>query len=393
MPVQTRNHLTLWHCLPLRERKARRITGMNFQFSDEAEALRDQARKFLEAKAGRDKARSVMEAETTHDAALWKEIAELGWTALRIPEEYGGLGLSVLELCVLAEEVGRALAPVPFTSSVLLATEALLIGGSDAQKAKWLPKLADGSAVGAVALSEGNAAAPGARSALQVSNGKISGAKLPVQDGDIADFVIVNGPEGLLIVDMASPGIIRENVDTIDLVRKSIKLHFSNTPAEPLDGGRATLDAFLHSAAILLAFESVGGADSAMEMTLAYAKDRVAFGRKIGGYQAVKHRCADMYIKNQLARSHAYYGAWALLTGAPELPQAAAGARIAASDAFQFAAEENVQLHGGIGFTWESDCQFFYRRARLLALTLGSKAHWADRLIRALEQRNAPLAV
>ena len=141
-----------------------------------------------------------------------------------------------------------------------------------------------------------------------------------------------------------------------------------------------------------LAFEGLGGADVAMDMAVAYAKDRIAFGRKIGGYQAVKHRCADMYIKNKLARSHAYYGAWALSTGAPELPLAAAGARVASIDAFQFAAEENVQLHGGIGFTWESDCQFFYRRARTLALSLGSRTFWSDNLVRALEQRNTELA-
>ena len=366
---------------------------MNFQFSDEAEALRDQARKFLEAKSMRDKARAVMESDVPTDAALWAEIVELGWTALRIPEEYGGLGLSVLELCVLAEEVGRALSPVPFTSSVLMATEALLIGGTQAQKAKWLPKLADGSAIGAVAFGEGTAVAPGGKSNLVVANGTVTGTKLPVQDGDVADFLIVSGADGLHIVDMTATGITRESVSTVDLVRKSVKVSFANTPAEPLDGGRLTLDTFLQSCAILLAFEGVGGADAAMEMAVSYAKERVAFGNKIGGYQAVKHRCADMYIKNQLARSHAYYGAWALLTGAPELPQAAAGARVAAIDAFQFAAEENVQLHGGIGFTWESDCQFFYRRARLLALTLGSKAHWSDRLVRALEQRNAPLAV
>ena len=366
---------------------------MNFQFSDEAEALRDQARKFLEAKSTRDKARAVMEGDVPTDAALWAEIVELGWTALRIPEEYGGLGLSVLELCVLAEEVGRALSPVPFTSSVLMATEALLIGGTQAQKAKWLPKLADGSAIGTVAFGEGTAVAPGGKSNLVVANGTVTGTKLPVQDGDVADFLIVSGADGLHIVDMTATGITRESVSTVDLVRKSVKVSFANTPAEPLDGGRLTLDTFLQSCAILLAFEGVGGADAAMEMAVSYAKERVAFGNKIGGYQAVKHRCADMYIKNQLARSHAYYGAWALLTGAPELPQAAAGARVAAIDAFQFAAEENVQLHGGIGFTWESDCQFFYRRARLLALTLGSKAHWSDRLVRALEQRNAPLAV
>ncbi|MFM9853589.1 MAG: acyl-CoA dehydrogenase family protein [Sphingomonadaceae bacterium] len=366
---------------------------MNFQFSEDAEALRDQARKFLDAKSTRDKARAVMDGSAASDAGLWQEIVALGWTALRIPDEHGGLGLSVLELCVLAEEVGRALSPVPFTSSVLLATEALLIGGTDAQKAKWLPKLADGSAIGTVALGEGTAAAPGGKSSLTVSGGKISGAKLPVQDAELADFVIVSGADGLYLVDMTAAGITREAVNTIDLVRKSGKISFADTPAGALSGGRETLESFLQSSAVLLAFEGVGGADAAMEMAVAYAKDRVAFGNKIGGYQAVKHRCADMYIKNQLARSHAYYGAWALLTGAPELAQAAAGARVAAIDAFQFAAEENVQLHGGIGFTWECDCQFFYRRARLLALTLGSKAHWADRLVRGLEQRNTPMSV
>lgn len=364
---------------------------MNFQFSDEAEALRDQARRFLEDKAGRDRVRAVMNAESGHDAALWAEVVGLGWTALRIPEEHGGLGLSVLKLCVLAEEVGRALAPVPFTSSVLLATEALLLAGTDAQKAKWLPKLADGSAIGAVALAEGTAA-PGSRSGIKVEGGKATGAKAPVSDAALADFLIVAGPDGLLLVEKGAAGLSIDPVETIDLVRLASKVTLSGTPVEAMAGGRDALETFLQSAAILTAFEALGGADSAMEMAVAYAHERVAFGRKIGGYQAVKHRAAEMYIKNQLARSHAYYGAWALLTGAPELGQAAAGARLAAVDAFQFAAEENVQLHGGIGFTWESDCQFFYRRARTNALMLGSKAHWADRLVRSLEQRNAPLA-
>jgi acyl-CoA dehydrogenase len=364
---------------------------MNFQFSDEAEALREQARRFLEDKSPKSKARAIMETGVSHDAALWQEIVDLGWTALRIPEEHGGLGLSALELCVLAEELGRALAPVPFTSSVLLATEALLLCGTDTQKAKWLPKLADGSAIGAVALAEGTAV-PGGRSKLAISGGTASGKKAPVADAASADFFILSGNDGLYLVEKAESGVGVEAVDTIDLVRRSSRLTLNATPVEPMLGGREALQKFLQSSAILLAFEGLGGADAAMEMAVTYSKDRVAFGRKIGGYQAVKHRAADMYIKNQLARSHAYYGAWALLTDAPELPLAAAGARIAVLDAYQFAAEENVQLHGGIGFTWESDCQFFYRRARTLALSLGSKSHWADQLVRALEQRNTAIA-
>jgi acyl-CoA dehydrogenase len=364
---------------------------MNFQFSDEAEALRDQARRFLEDKSSRAAVRAVMNAGSGTDASLWSEIVALGWTALRIPEEHGGLGLSVLELCVLAEEAGRALAPVPFTSSVLLATEALLLAGTDAQKAKWLPKLADGSAIGAVALAEGSAA-PGTRSNITANGGTISGSNAPVPDAAVADFLIVSAGDGLHLVETGATGVSITPVESIDLVRNSARVEFAKAPSEPMNGGRTALDQFIQSSAVLLAFEGLGGADSAMEMAVAYAKDRVAFGRKIGGYQAVKHRAADMYIKNQLARSHAYYGAWALLTGSAELAQASAGARVASLEAYQFAAEENVQLHGGIGFTWESDCQFFYRRARLLSATLGSKTYWADRLVGSLEQRNSALA-
>ncbi|MBK9589080.1 MAG: acyl-CoA/acyl-ACP dehydrogenase [Sphingomonadales bacterium] len=373
---------------------------MNFQFSEEAEALRDEARKFLAAESGREKARAVMNGDATHDAALWSRIAELGWTGLRIPEAHGGLGLSVLELCVLAEEVGRALSPVPFTSSVLMATELLMASGHDAAQAAWLPKLADGSAIGTVAWMEGDATRPDGTPKLSCSGDRLTGAKLPVADGLAADFAIVTarGEAGALVialVDLSATGVSRSACDTVDLVRKSAKIVFSDAPCTVLaraDEAERLRARHLQGTAVLLAFEGLGSADAAMEMAVDYAKERVAFGRRIGGYQAVKHRCADMYIKNQLARSHAYYGAWALLTGAPELALAAAGARVAAIDALQFAAEENVQLHGGIGFTWESDCQFFYRRGRLLALNLGSRTFWSDQLVRALEQRNTDLA-
>lgn len=373
---------------------------MNFQFSEEAEALRDEARKFLSAESGREKARAVMEGAAPYDKALWAKIAELGWTGLRIPEVHGGLGLSVLELCVLAEEVGRALTPVPFSSSVLQATELLLASGHDAAQAEWLPKLADGSAIGTVAWMEGDAAKPDGSPKLRCVADRLSGTKLPVPDGLAADFAIVTAHDGegglvVALVDLNAPGVMREACETVELVRKSAKISFADAPCTVLAGAAAAerlRAAHLHSSAVLLAFEGLGGADAAMEMAVDYAKERVAFGRRIGGYQAVKHRCADMYIKNQLARSHAYYGAWALLTGASELAQAAAGARVAAIDALQFAAEENVQLHGGIGFTWESDCQFFYRRARLLALNLGSRTFWSDQLVRSLEQRNTDLA-
>lgn len=370
---------------------------MNFQFSDEAEALRAQARKFLDAQSGRHKARTVMSGAEATDAELWRQIVELGWTALRIPEAQGGLGLSVLELCVLAEEVGRALSPVPFTSSVLMATELLLACDNDAVKSAMLPKLADGTAIGTVGWMEGSVATPTAMPKLAVNGNRLSGTKLPVADGLAADFAIVTAVDSAgalvwVLAPLADATVERTAVETVDLVRKSAKITFRETPCDILATGAAAeklRDHFLHSSAVLLAFEGLGGAEAAMEMAIDYAKERVAFGRKIGSYQAVKHKCADMYIKNQLARSHAYFGAWALSTNAPELAQAASGARLAALDACRFAAEENVQIHGGIGFTWESDCQFFYRRARLLALSLGSRGFWADRLVRTLENRNA----
>lgn len=373
---------------------------MNFQFSEEQEALRDEARKFLAAQSGREKARAVMDGAATHDAALWRQIAELGWTGLRIPESHGGLGLSILELCVLAEEVGRALSPVPFTSSVLMATELLMASGHEAAMEQWLPKLADGSAIGTVAWMEGDAVRPDGAPRLACVGDRLTGTKLPVADGLAADFAIVTAREGdgaliIALVDLKAEGVLRAPCETVDLVRKSARVDFAHAPCTILaraDEAERLRAKCLQGTAVLLAFEGLGGADAAMEMAVDYARERVAFGRRIGGYQAVKHRCADMYIKNQLARSHAYYGAWALLTGAPELALAAAGARVAAIDALQFAAEENVQLHGGIGFTWESDCQFFYRRGRLLALSLGSRTFWSDQLVRALEQRNTDLA-
>ena len=266
---------------------------MNFQFSDEAEALRESARKFLGERADKPKARAVMESGASHDAALWAEIVALGWPALRIPEAHGGLGLSILDLCVLAEEVGRALAPVPFTSSVLLATEALLIAGTPEQQAHWLPKLAEGSAIGTVALT-----------AKPVATGILA----PVHDAAASDFIIYTAPDGLHLVETSACTV--EPVETIDLVRRSSRVTLPGAGAQPMAGGPTAAEAFQHSAAILLAFEGLGGADAAMEMALAYTQQRVAFGRKIAGYQAVKHRLADMYIKNQLARSHAYYGAW-----------------------------------------------------------------------------------
>jgi acyl-CoA dehydrogenase len=371
---------------------------MNFDFSDDLKELREQARKFLRERCPPTTVRRVLEGSEPYDKALWKEIAAMGWTGAAVPEEFGGAGLGHLGLCVLAEELGSALAPVPFSSSVYLASEAIVTAGSEAQKKAWLPKLASGEAIGTLALAEGPGKADVRKLRTSFRGGILSGEKLPVPDGDIADVAIVvaQGERGtvLTIVDLEASGITRAAVETIDPSRSHARIAFDSTPAEALGApgeGEALLRRIQDRAAVLFAFEQVGGAQRSLEMARDYALERYAFGRPIGSFQAIKHKLADVYVATELARSNAYYGAWALARNAPELPVAAAAARISANDAFFLAAKENIQVHGGMGFTWAYDCHLYYRRAKLLSLALGSTRVWKDRLITQLETANAPL--
>ena len=361
---------------------------MNFDYTDDQKALKDEARRFLADVAPLTVARSVLDDPARgHDAALWARIGEQGWCGAAIPEAYGGLGLGYVELCALAEELGRAVAPVPFASSVYLFAEALLAAGSEAQKAEWLPKVSTGELIGTLAVSEGPGVLSGERIATRCENGMLTGTKLPVTDGMAADRAVVLAQEGLFLVDLAGPGVTREAVSTIDPTRGAAKLIFDKAPAQPLAPGMALeqLSGIHDRAAILLAFEALGGADRALEMARDYALERYAFGRPIGSYQAIKHKLADVFVRNEVARANAYYGAWALASDAPELALAAAAARVSSSAAYYLAAKENIQTHGGIGFTWEADCHFFYRRARHLGLVIGAprvwKRHLADRLV------------
>jgi alkylation response protein AidB-like acyl-CoA dehydrogenase len=370
---------------------------MNFDFSDDQKHLKGEARRFLEANCPVSRVRVVLDdAAVTHDAGLWSAVAGQGWLGAAIPEEYGGLGLGHLELCAIAEELGRVVAPIPFASTVYMLAEAVMLAGSAAQKEALLPKIAEGALIGALATSEGPGAPSAASLQSLVSGGKLSGVKLPVTDGDIAHTAVVlakeAGQPGLFLVDLDGPGVSREVLKTLDPTRDAAKLTFKDAPAERLGGageGFELMQQVLDRAAVLIAFEQVGGSDRCLEMARDYALERYAFGRQIGSYQAIKHKLADMYVKNELARSNAYYGAWALNTGAPELPVAAAAARIAACDAYWYAAKENIQTHGGIGFTWEVDCHLYYRRSRQLALVAGAPRAWKERLVSQLERRNA----
>ncbi len=370
---------------------------MNFDFSDDQKSLKSEVRRFLEANASTDKVRKVLDDEAKpYDAALWKAVGEQGWLGAAIPEEFGGLGLGHLELCVIAEELGRAVAPIPFASTVYFVAEAVMLAGSDEQKADLLPRIAAGGLIGCIATSEGPGVTTAATLKSTVEGGRLSGVKLPVTDGDIADVALVlareNGKPGLFLVDLTGDGVTREMLKTLDPTRDAARLIFKDVPARRLGEagqGIELVEQIFDRAAVLLAFEQCGGADRCLEMAKAYALERYAFGRVIASYQAIKHKLADIYIRNELARSNAYYGAWALNTNATELPVAASAARIAASEAFWFASKENIQTHGGIGFTWEMDCHLYYRRSRQLSLVAGAPRVWKERLVSHLERRNA----
>jgi alkylation response protein AidB-like acyl-CoA dehydrogenase len=374
---------------------------MNFDFSDDQKQLRDQARKFLAEKCPPKAVRAVLDGKAPYDRQLWKGLSEMGFLGVAIPEEYGGAGAGHLELCVIAEEIGRALAPVPFSSTVYLAAEALLLGGNEAQKQKWLPAIASGEAIGTLALFEGKGNLSPEAIRLSVSDAALNGVKRPVPDGAVADFAIVAARTGssgretdisLFLVDMKDQGVNAKALTNIDPTRGQAELSFSNCKAEPLGRageGWSLVTQVLDRAAVLMAFEQVGGADRALEMGRDYALDRIAFGRPIGSFQAVKHMLADMYVSATLARSNCYYGAWALSTNSSELPEAAASARISATQAFQHCAKNNIQVHGGMGFTWEFDCHMYYRRANATALGLGSLSYWEDQLIDRMRKKNA----
>lgn len=362
---------------------------MNFDFSDDQKLLRDELRKFLVNESPLSEARRVMDQGLSHSTAVWSGLGGMAVNTLMLPESCGGHGLGALELCVVAEEAGRQLAPVPLASTLYLAGQALLLGAGEAQQLRWLPRIADGQIATLVAPLDGSSMAR-----PRFDGKALHGTAPLVMDGEAAHFAVVlaDGPDGQpeLVVAELGASVTRRRLATIDPSRGFATLAFDATPAEALDAVdnvEALLDTVRNRAAILLAFEQLGGADSALAMAAGYARERKAFGRAIGSYQGIKHKLADIYTRNEMTRAHCYYGAWALSCDAPELALAAAGARIAATEAFSYAAQENIQTHGGMGYTWEMDCHLYYRRARQLAVVLGNRHTWNERLVRELEAR------
>jgi alkylation response protein AidB-like acyl-CoA dehydrogenase len=369
---------------------------MNLEFSEDQKFIQQTARDYLNEFASLEVCRAVMESERAYDADLWKGVAEMGWLGATVPEEFGGAGLGYLELVLIAAEIGRALAPIPFSSSVYLATEALLIGGSEEQKQKYLPQLCSGQRIGTFAVAEGPGDLETDAVSTAYANGKLDGEKIPVIDGDSAGLAVVltgsaAGPS-LVLVDLEGEGVTRTALESFDPSRSQAKIHFSGAAAEPLgeEGRGAELTSrLLDRAAVLMGWEQIGGAERTLELTREFTMSRYTFGRPVASYQALKHRLADLYSAIQIATSNGYYAAWALSEDNDELPVSACSTRVAASDAFCLGTAEMIQMHGGVGFTWEYDCHLFFRRAKLLSLALGSPSSWREKLVQRLEARDA----
>jgi len=372
---------------------------MNFGFNDEQELLRSTARKFFENECGSDTVRRLMETPEGISPDLWTKIAEQGWLGLVFPEAYDGMGLGLVDLVVLMEEMGRAVVPGPYFSTVLLGGLAILEAGSEAQKKEWLPKIAAGDKRVALAWMEPSAQLGPAGVTLTATEkgGRytLSGTKLFVHDAHTADALVVAartrpgaGAEGvsLFLLPRETSGLRVTLLPTMDQTRKLCEVTCADVTvgADALLGaagaGWAPLGRVLDRATVALCAEMCGGAQKVLDMTVEYAKIRQAFGRPIGSYQGVKHRAADMLVDVENGKSITYYAAWALDEGAAEAPLAVSMAKAYVSDAFRRVAAAGIQLHGGIGFTWEHDLHLYFKRAKGSEFTFGDATHHRERV-------------
>jgi alkylation response protein AidB-like acyl-CoA dehydrogenase len=372
---------------------------MDFGFSEEQEMLRSSARDFLAKEAPMTYVRKMMDDEVGFTAELWKKMADLGWMGLILPEQYGGSGLDFVDLIVVLEEMGRVVLPGPFFSTVVLGGMALLDGGSAALKDALLPKLASGELRVTLAQLEpsGRWDADGIQLAAKGDGGGfvLSGTKLFVPDAHTADHMVVagrapgsTGTDGisLFLVDAKAPGITTTQLKTMDQTRKlgEVVLKDVRVPADrvlgPVGQGWALLDRVIDRGKVGLCAEMCGGAQRVLEMSVDYAKVREQFGKPIGSFQAIQHKCANMLVEVESSKSVTYYAAWAVANGVAEAPLAAAMAKAYCSDAYRHVSGEGIQIHGGIGFTWEHDMHIYFKRAKSSEVTFGD-ATWNRELV------------
>jgi alkylation response protein AidB-like acyl-CoA dehydrogenase len=364
---------------------------MNFAFSDEQEELRAAVRRFLAEKSPETEVRRLMETTEGYDPAVWRQMADqLGLQSLTIPEEFGGSGFSYVELIVVLEEMGAALLCAPFFSTVALAANALLTSGDDDAKKSYLPGIASGETIATLAITEDNGKwdFSGIELVATEKDGWVlNGHKMFVLDGHVANLIIVAARTQrgvtLFAVDGDAAGLTRTALPTMDQTRKQARLEFSDTPATLIGtegGAEAGLSKTLDLAAVALAAEQVGGAQHVLDASVEYAKTRIQFGRPIGSFQAIKHKCADMLLEVESAKSAAYYAGWAAAEDSDELPVVASLAKSYCSEAYFHAAAENIQIHGGIGFTWEHPAHLYFKRAKSSELLLGDPSYHRELL-------------
>lgn len=362
---------------------------MDFDLSDEQKMLAEQARGLLAQRSPFDHLRGLIDSAAEWDEPLWRELGEMGFLGANLPEAHGGLGMGELDLGVIAQELGRVNAAVPFFSSIVLAADAIRLAGSPAQQAQWLPQLASGAVVACFASAEGPGPLLG--QGTRLDGGRLTGAKHPVADAGVASLAVVQVGAGLALVRLDQPGVTRTRLDSFDQLRPHYRLDFAGVEAD-LMPGTGVIPTLLDRAAVQAAFEAVGASEACLAMGLGYVTERQMFGRSLSSYQAIKHKLADMAVAIELAKSNAYFAGWAAGSSADDLPAAAAAARLSAIRAFELAARENLQVHGGIGYTFEANCHFYYRRERLLAVNLGQRGYWADRLLDAQAGTQAKVA-
>ena len=371
---------------------------MQFTFTDEQEEFRLIVRRFMDDKSPCTEVRKLMDSEQGYDAAVWKQLSEeLGLPGIHIPEAYGGQGFGFVELCIVLEEMGRALFCAPYFSATALAATTIIHAGTEEQKLALLPGIASGQTLATLALSEANQDWLPANTELSATpaadNYLLNGEKSYVLDGHIADLLIVvartpgsTGNDGLSLftVSADAPGLNRRLLKTLDPTRKLAHITFKQTPATllgELNAGGDTLPHILDLAAVALASEMVGGAQMMLQSALDYAQLRMQFGRLIGSFQAIKHKCADILLDVELAKSTAYYAAAAAAEQAPDLPAVASLSKAYAADTYMKSAAECLQIHGGIGFTWENDTHLYFKRAKSSEVFLGDPNYHRDQLV------------
>ncbi|MGB5812025.1 MAG: acyl-CoA dehydrogenase family protein [Polyangiales bacterium] len=373
---------------------------MEFSFSDDQKELRRTARRFLGAASSEERVRAAMATERGFDPAVWDQLAgELAWSALTIPDEYGGLGMSYLDLHPLMEEMGRALLCAPFFSSICLGANALMIGGDSQQKERWLPQIAAGELRTTLAYTERNgrwdSSAIECTYARSGSGYVLRGEKRYVLDGHTADLILVaaraeqsHGREGVTLFAVRSDaeGLHREWLPTLDQTRRQASVTLTDVvvAADARIGnegtGWTTCERTIDLAAIALSAEQVGAAEACLDMAVEYAKVRKQFGRAIGSFQAIKHKCADMLTLVESARSSSFYASALAAQGETDLADAASSAKAYCSDAAFHCASENIQIHGGIGFTWEHPAHLYFKRAKASEILFGTPDEHRERV-------------